>query len=99
MSHLAHVGGLYEAVVCIITPDALQGDLQNKPNILTNKIYQNCEKKTHKTNFKRRHVYRSTGNRTKCWTSTGHIKKEFKFKNDLIKSNFKSQKFVILGSI
>ncbi len=30
MSHLAHVGGLYEAVVCIVAPDTLQGDLQNK---------------------------------------------------------------------
>jgi hypothetical protein len=36
MSHLAHVSGLYEAVVCIIAPDALQRDLQNEPNILTN---------------------------------------------------------------
>jgi hypothetical protein len=84
MSHLAHVGGLYEAVVCIIAPDALQRDLQNKPNILTNKIYQNCEKKTPKTTFKRRHVYRSTEAAQSATVQRDILKKEFKFQNNLL---------------
>ncbi len=57
MSHLAHVGGLYEAVVCIIAPDALQRDLQNKQNILTNNKSKSTKlKKSSEPNYDVKHA-------------------------------------------